>query len=458
MTKESVRCSDIRKALILLYLKLKELQPDSLLTDLYRTAVEITNLCYTHYDIRTPRSILCLYNRTFLHAHQCSVLFSNPKSTTRRRMFGRYFHSITTHAAGLFRIISLRSLNTEQHERMFQQAKALTKGTSNNHPQNVISNIIKRLQFERTGDAILSQESGIKSLSAAVGSMRNTIIPKSLLDTQHYQAHLERISDFLIHGPGVWWKETPDAIMFLDGTDQPDYRDEGPTLQSFRSVSSMDIDLFLQEQWEACCSSGIVLPATRLRYYNQDGTLESISVAHDPSNEELEMEDVHFEAGAPERARSDGNGNRESGNGVHDNLQKGSDCSGEDMHSTVPPSSAVTPGSSCITNNLPRDTGTELSTSTSATGSNSATPSRTRCYKTSLAKTLYSILSDSCELREFDRLRYSLKHTESGSSFCYKSLHKQFEQKIAQQHETSFEKHIVKLCKRLLTHEWGHKM
>lgn len=82
LNKESIRCSDIHKAIILMFLKLRESQPETMLTDVYCTAVEITNLCYTHYDSRTPRSILCLHNRTFLHAYQCSILFSNPKSIT----------------------------------------------------------------------------------------------------------------------------------------------------------------------------------------------------------------------------------------------------------------------------------------------------------------------------------------------------------------------------------------
>ena len=128
LAKETIRCSDLRKAVILMYLKFKELQPDDMLTDLFRTAMEISKLCYAHDDERTPRTILCLHNR---HAYQCSLLFANPKSTTRRRMFGRFFHSITAHAPSLFRIVSLRSLNTEQHERMFQQAKGITKATSN---------------------------------------------------------------------------------------------------------------------------------------------------------------------------------------------------------------------------------------------------------------------------------------------------------------------------------------
>lgn len=147
---------------------------------------------------------------------------------------------------------------------MFQQTKALTKRTSNNHPDNIITNVIKRLQFEQVGDAILSQESQIKSFAATVGPMRNTVIPKSMLDTHHYQAHLERINDFLIHGPGVWWCETSEGIMFLDGSDEKDYRDEGPALQTFSSLMSTDVELYLQQHWETCCNSGVVLPATCL--------------------------------------------------------------------------------------------------------------------------------------------------------------------------------------------------
>ena len=282
LNKEALRCSDLRKALILIYLKLRQLQPDSLLTDLYRTAVEISNLCYAHDSVRTPRSILCLHNRTFLHAYQCSILFSDPKSITRRKMFGRYFHSLTAHAASMFRIISLRSLNTEQHERIFQQAKGITKGTSNNHPEHIISNIIQRLSFEGgTHSVIASQESQIKSISAAVGPMENTIFSNSILEnsSEHYQAHLERVSDYLVPGPGVWWKRVPNGIMFLDGSSEDDFKDLGPVLHHFGSTSMTEICLYVQQQWEVCCTSRVELPAIHLRYYGQDGSLERIESA-----------------------------------------------------------------------------------------------------------------------------------------------------------------------------------
>ena len=228
LSKETVRCSDLRKAIILIYLKLEQLKPDDILTNLYRTAVDISNLCYAHEEKRVQRSILCLHNRTFLHAYYCSVLFSNPKSMSRRRMFGRYFHSLTTHASLLLRIISLRSLNAEQHERMFQKAKGITKATSNNHAQQVITNIIQRLQFEEGAEGVIaSQESQVKSFSLGVGPMKNTFIPTALLHQipDYYQSHLERIGDYLLCGPGVWWRQSPDGIEFMDGDNEPDSRE-----------------------------------------------------------------------------------------------------------------------------------------------------------------------------------------------------------------------------------------
>ena len=288
LNKDTIRCSDLRKALILMYLKLRSLQPDSVLTDLYRTAVDITYFCYDHESIRTPKSVLCLHNRTFLHAHQCSIVFADPKSISQKRMFGRFFHSLTAHAASMFRIISLRSLNTEQHERVFQQSKAITKGTSNNHPEHVISNIIQRLAFEQgTEKVIACQESGIKSISLAVGPMENTVFSDSILQkiSEHYQAHLERISDYLIPGPGVWWKRVPRGIMFLDGSNEDDFKDPGPVLHHFKSMSLNDIDTYLQQQWEICCTSDVELPAVYLRYYGQDGNLERISTDDQPAIE-----------------------------------------------------------------------------------------------------------------------------------------------------------------------------
>ena len=158
LAKETIRCSDLRKALILMYLKLKELQPDDMLTDLFHTAVEISNLCYAHDDVRTPRTVLCLHNRACLSMFRfvCQSEVDN-----RRRMFSRFFPSITAHAPSLFRIVSLRSLNTEQHERTFQHAKGITKATSNNHTEHIITNVIRRLQFEQGPENVIATQESL---------------------------------------------------------------------------------------------------------------------------------------------------------------------------------------------------------------------------------------------------------------------------------------------------------
>lgn len=325
-------------------------------------------------------------------------------------MFGRYFHSIGVHAAALYRIVSLRSLNTEQHERMFQQAKGITKGTSNNHPQHIISNIIQRLQFEQgTAESVIaSQESQIKALSAKVGPMANTIISNSMMlkASVHYQAHLERISDYLVLGPGVWWKKVSEGIMFLDGTSEEDFRDVGPPLQHFRSNSLTDIELYLHQKWEACCSSGVELPATSIRYYGQDTILENISMQDPDSDHPIstlsatEIVDSSTALEVPEV-----------------------------QITTV---IALNAEDTVAVQN-------EVITDTNPTAENgTTTESVTRVhYKTSLAENLFTILQDSRELHEFDKLRFYLKNNNSPRKSLinrYRKLSQQFQMKVFKQY------------------------
>ena len=61
-------------------------------------------------------------------------------------MFGGYFHSITSHAPLLYRMVCLRSLNAEMQTQMFGQSKAITKATSSQRPEHIITNILLRLQ------------------------------------------------------------------------------------------------------------------------------------------------------------------------------------------------------------------------------------------------------------------------------------------------------------------------
>ena len=60
-------------------------------------------------------------------------------------MFGMPFHSITAHFAEWFRIIPLRSVNSESHERVFKDVKS-TERTTNFDREHLLSNGLTRVQ------------------------------------------------------------------------------------------------------------------------------------------------------------------------------------------------------------------------------------------------------------------------------------------------------------------------
>ncbi len=129
LSKQTLRCSDYRKANLLILHAIKETDTCSnKLLQLFQSLVEIQEILYSKEEHRNDRSILRLYNLTYIHARLCIELFPNPKTITRRKMFGIYFHSITCHTPEVYRLVCLRSLNTENQERLFGQAKQITKG------------------------------------------------------------------------------------------------------------------------------------------------------------------------------------------------------------------------------------------------------------------------------------------------------------------------------------------
>ena len=184
---------------------LHQLQPNSPLTAVLETAVEITEILYSNPSKRCPQSIFRLHNLAFVHAKLCRDQFSNPKTMTSRKMFGRHFHALTCHAPLLYRIIAPRLLNTESEERMFGQCKAITRTTSNHRANHIIRNILVRIHEEQKchdtiSSTIKKQESEVEVLAKIIHQRGNTVIPQVWLHNAsiEYQAHLERISDYLL--------------------------------------------------------------------------------------------------------------------------------------------------------------------------------------------------------------------------------------------------------------------
>ena len=171
-----------------------------------------------------------------------------------------------SHAAILNRLVSLRSFNAELQERAFGQANAICRATSNYHPEHIISNVVVRYQVEanRQKQRLLNtQNSAVSDLGQALPTFTNTVLPKNYV----VQAHLERVSDFLLQGYGVWWKRVEGGIEFLDGKQQDSSNLHGPTLHHFQSSNMQGEIAYLEKCWIDCLEKGIEVPLEHVRRY-----------------------------------------------------------------------------------------------------------------------------------------------------------------------------------------------
>ncbi|CAB4030908.1 Hypothetical predicted protein, partial [Paramuricea clavata] len=138
------------------------------------------------------------------------------------------------------RLINGRSTNVEEQERVFNTITNITKATSF-HPSHIIGNIFVRLQTEKQMAAFQSlciskQEATVSKLASSLPLYGNTIIPHENIEKhiRSWQAHLERVSDFLLTGKGSWWMDHKNGdIECYDGEKPPDNHAEGPSLHQF---------------------------------------------------------------------------------------------------------------------------------------------------------------------------------------------------------------------------------
>ena len=61
---------------------------------LLSTAVKISECLYSSDLKRTPKTVLQLYNCSWLHHELCKCLFSKPKEISYEKFFGLYLHSL----------------------------------------------------------------------------------------------------------------------------------------------------------------------------------------------------------------------------------------------------------------------------------------------------------------------------------------------------------------------------
>ncbi|CAB4005601.1 Hypothetical predicted protein [Paramuricea clavata] len=224
--KDTKRTFDYRCSLVQVSLHTRGKIP-SKAQHLLDTLVEIQQIAYASEEARTPRQVLRFHNLTWLHGILCTeVIGFQLKKLTCRKLYGNYFHNITSHAAMQNRIINGRSSNVEEQERAFNTIKNITKGTSSNHPNQLIGNILVRMQAEGKlkdyQNVVCNQQKQVTKLANALPSFGNSTFSHTFLvkHSKSWQAHLENISDYLLHGEGIWWKKTENgSIEFFDAVE-----------------------------------------------------------------------------------------------------------------------------------------------------------------------------------------------------------------------------------------------
>ena len=247
-SKDKQRGCDYRLCSIILAINLGRCARISIQKLLY-TLAEMTGLIYDDAENRTPRYILRLHNVTFMHSMVYQKVFKKPLKLTVRKAFGIYWHSITSHIPLVARIISPSSTHTENEERFFNSINSISRTTSNGQPEHIIPNSILRLQAENSMKTeplpLATQQSVISKYAANLPDFSNTFIPEDMLESEIYQAHLERISDFLLPGENVWWHTDEESreVVFHDSRGEPDWHPDGPPLKGQYDLFSIAIFL-----------------------------------------------------------------------------------------------------------------------------------------------------------------------------------------------------------------------
>ena len=146
--KDKVRGSDYRLAIIILYKNLHHKLPENL-RELLFTLIEISYHCYCPAELRSPKSILRLYNITFKHALLFISSLTKQTVIMSQKLFGIYFHALISHLPQQARIIAPSSLHTEDEERLFSSINQISLSTSSRSAASIRDNSIIRLQTEK---------------------------------------------------------------------------------------------------------------------------------------------------------------------------------------------------------------------------------------------------------------------------------------------------------------------
>lgn len=127
------------------------------------------------------------------------------------------------------------------------QVKRIAENTTNCKPENILPNVLLRLQVKKERHNIYTvhqnQANAISKDARAICTSENTIFEAAFISQwlDSWQAHLEEIACYLLAGK-VWWqaKEQNSKYEFFDGATELNFRPEGPQLLHFRTDTSAE--------------------------------------------------------------------------------------------------------------------------------------------------------------------------------------------------------------------------
>lgn len=149
----------------------------------------------------------------------------------------------------------------------------------------MIANILVLLQAEKQlsdnyhASTVQKQQSHVSKLASSLPAFTNTTIPKDMMINHppSWQTYLERISDFLLVGRGVWWDRHENGdVHFFDAKGNPESLEAGSGLHHFRSCSFKSEESYSKESWLKCLDLKCYLPIFRLQIENEDGNMVTV--------------------------------------------------------------------------------------------------------------------------------------------------------------------------------------
>ena len=436
------------------------------------TLVQMAEILFKPEKDRCPRLILRYHNLSFYHAILClEVIGTQPTKLTRRKFYGKYYHGLVRHAPIQLRIISGESSNAEDEERFFNSIKSITRETSSQHPSHIIGNIIIRLQAEHAFKqqfctSRADQDSCVKKLAKSLPDFPDTLFQPFVLQKykKQWQAHLEKISDFLLSGEGIWWEHDGENVIFHDSKQHQKASPCEPVLHHFRTSSLKGEECYLNQCWLECVERGISLPthwlylpdqenpdivrkvATGFLSENKKANMQNTSRRQEESDENVEEQ---FDSGQDDNDDGDVDDDHENevlisvnvtstdediqlqdeeNNTLDDIISKGDgetykhhlSTKGvtEAIQITTQSETEIHPSSTLLENQEQPLLDSDITAGTCRLNKKDNQKAENHSLQTKLGKAVETVLGCTKEVEQFDKLRSRLK-SNKGNNFLY---------------------------------------